>query len=82
MDDWHEMPEGEFTPTEPGTYGRTMPDGTRMPLVKVREVPGAVTSTEVTDRRELPKDAPIGHPEKWMAMNRAARRAAKRGWRN
>lgn len=87
MDDWHELPEGEpFEPTEPGIYGRTYPDGTRIPLVSVREVLEALTPTEITDRRELPKDEPTGlyegQPEKWQSLNRAARRTARKRRRN
>ena len=85
-DGWHEVPEdeyrrGTFTPAEPGLYGVTI-DGVRRPLLRVRDVLEALTPESVTDRRELPKDEPIGHPEKWKAMNRAERRAAKRGRRN
>jgi hypothetical protein len=74
MDDWHEIVEnedGSFTPGSVGVYGVTI-DGGRVPIVRVR---ADLTHHTV---RELPKDAPIGPPEKWVAMNRAARRAAKR----
>jgi hypothetical protein len=78
-DDWIEVtPDGTYTITKPGVYGFTL-DGVRHPVARV-------TSTDpvtVTQDRELPKDAPAaqyeGRPEKWRTMNRAQRRAAKRG---
>ena len=45
--------------------------------------PEGTDPVTVTQDRELPKDAPAaryeGRPEKWRTMNRAQRRAAKRG---
>lgn len=73
LDDVEPNPDGTFTVTRPGLY--TL-HGMLIAEVKLHvNGPDVVT---LRTARELPKDEPIGNPEKWRAMNRAARRAAKR----
>jgi hypothetical protein len=71
LDDVKPNADGSFTITRPGIY--TLHG---MPLAEVRD---ATVPMVLYQKRELPKDEPIGNPVKWRSMNRAERRAAKRG---
>ena len=75
LDDVTRNADGSFTINRPGwyTFGG-------IPIAR------ATQDGDVRTVRELPKDEPAGRyegkPEKWRTMNRAARRAAKRGRSN
>jgi hypothetical protein len=69
LDDVTPNPDGSFTINKPGWY--TLHG---MPIAEVRDV---TVPLVLFQKRELPKDEPIGNPVKWRSMNRAPRREAR-----